>query len=156
MKKFLRIENWLLIVPVILLIIEKLVIGASTLSLHVSDTYYVFQHSYLSAFLFLFLFIPFLLHLILRISGKRDKIICALHVVVTLILLIFLYRLFYMHFFDSVMPRRYFEFTDFGGHSFSEQEYRYFSYLIFPFLAFQVLFILYFFARLLFAKNPSQ
>jgi hypothetical protein len=54
------------------------------------------------------------------------------------------------------MPRRYFEFTNLGGHSFSEQEFRYFSYLIIPFLSAQCLFALYFFIRLFFAKKTAE
>jgi heme/copper-type cytochrome/quinol oxidase subunit 1 len=74
MKRFLlRTENWLLIVPVIITIIEKLFFNTRAFDIHLHDTYFVIANFYIGILLFLSVCIPYLFHFLLRRKGVGSR-----------------------------------------------------------------------------------
>jgi heme/copper-type cytochrome/quinol oxidase subunit 1 len=110
MKKiFLQTENWLLIVPVIITIIEKLFFNTSAFDIHLHDTYFVIANFYIGILLFISVCIPYLFHFLLRRKGVGSRGILLSHVVVTIMLLFFFFVSFRLQHND--MPRRYYDFS---------------------------------------------
>ena len=74
MKKiFLQIENWLLIIPIILIIIEKIFFVTSSLDIHLHDTYFVITNIYLGVFTLIIVCIPYFCHFLLRTKKNRKQ-----------------------------------------------------------------------------------
>jgi cytochrome c oxidase subunit I len=143
MKKiFLRIENWFLIVPVIITIIERLFFSASTFDIHLHDTYFVIANFYIGILLFLAVCIPYLFHFLLRRKAVGSKGVLLSHVVVTIMLLLFFFVSFKLQHND--MPRRYY---DFSSWELYKPQYdlltRWLAFAVLAFVITQLLFIVY-------------
>ena len=85
-----RGENLLLILPPLLFFLIELLIGNKAMDIHLHDTYYVVaNHTALlfTATILFLLIIPYFFHFLLRIKQKRNKWICAMHILLTIILL---------------------------------------------------------------------
>ena len=149
MKNYLlRFENLLLIVPLLLFVFNNIQMGESVLDIHSHDANAyadsVFNISFLIVFICGFIFLPYPFHFYLRLKDKTNPIVCATHVLTTLILILLLYIFFYTVFLSDGMPRRFFEYKNVAGYSFSEKEYSFFIYPILLIIILHFLFILYF------------
>jgi heme/copper-type cytochrome/quinol oxidase subunit 1 len=152
MKRFfLRIENWLLIVPIIITIIEKLFFSLSAVDIHLHDTYFVIANFHIGILLFLSVCIPYLFHFLLRRKAVGSKGVLLSHVVVTVMLLLFFFVSFKLQHND--MPRRYYDFSTWELYG---QQYglltRWLGFAVLAFVIIQLLFIVYAVIRL-FAKK---
>ncbi len=156
MKKILlRIENWLLIIPIIFIAIEKIFFGVSSFDVHLHDTYFVIANIYLGILIFILALIPFLCHFLLRTKKMGNRKILLGHVVITvLLILVFYFSIFFINSStNQIMPRRYYDFSSwesygqFGGLSY------YLSTAIFAFIVLQLLFIAYTVVMLIVKKN---
>jgi cytochrome c oxidase subunit I len=150
-KLFLRTENWLLIVPIIITIIEKLFFSLSTVDIHLHDTYFVIANFHIGILLFLSVCIPYLFHFLLRRKGAGSRGVLFSHVVATIILLLLFFVSFRLQHND--MPRRYYDFSSWK--LYGPLYNLLFSWLAFAVLAFvlvQLLFIVYGVIRLLAKK----
>ncbi len=113
-KWFYKIENWLLIVPILLIIVEKLIFNSAAIDIHLHDTYFVVSRVYIAYFILIIAFIPYGCHAALRIKKAGYKKLLLWQVVITLLLMLF----FYMPFFfindatGKILPRRYFDFSN--------------------------------------------
>src|SRR3954463_8897114 len=105
---FLRMENWLLIVPFILLLIEKFFFAYQSVDLHIHDTYFVLPLYHIGFVLFLSLLIPYLCHCLLRTTKKRNGKVNAIHVSVTIFLLLYFSYSFIS---GDQAPRKYYDFS---------------------------------------------
>jgi hypothetical protein len=86
MKKFLfKIENLLLIAPLIFILVGKLWFANSVVDIHLHDTMFVIAVSHILWLLFLILFFYFSLHFLLRNKKWRNAAICNIHVIGTVI-----------------------------------------------------------------------
>lgn len=79
-----RRENWLLVIPVFLLLSSNVFIGNSAIDIHLHDTYYVIRTSHVVAWLLLLVVLPYLCHVFLRIYRRGNKRILNAHVYITL------------------------------------------------------------------------
>ena len=156
MKKiFLQIENWLLIIPIVLIIIEKIFFGAYTFDINLHDTYFVIANIYLGVFTLIIVCTPYFCHFLLRTKKTGNRKILLAHVLITVLLLLFFY--FYIFFINSstnqIMPRRYYDFSDWES---SEQLGGLNNYLliaVFIFIVLQLLFMVYTIVLLLARKG---
>lgn len=139
---FLRTENWLLIVPVMITIIERLFFNASAFDIHLHDTYFVIANFYIGMLLFLSVCIPYLFHFLLRRKGVGSKSMLLSHVVVTIMLLLSFFVFLRLQHND--MPRHYYDFS--SWESYGDQFDLLIRWLTFAVLAFvivQLLFVIY-------------
>ena len=104
---FLRIENWLLVTPAILLIIEWLFIGESVMDVHFHDTYLVMPGASSLILILILLLIPYMYHLLLRTKGKRS--ILFIHVISTVVSIV---AFFICSKLIPTTPRRYYDFSN--------------------------------------------
>lgn len=89
MRKYLfRIENLLLLFPLLLLFSENIYYKDGAIDIHLHDTYIVLHISHLFIGIFLFFLVPYFLHTVLRWKGRRLNILCNLHIFFTLLLFI--------------------------------------------------------------------
>jgi heme/copper-type cytochrome/quinol oxidase subunit 1 len=157
MKSFLRIESWLLIVPIILLLIQKICFPDTSVDFHLHDTYFVIGTFYFGITILLFCCILYLCHFSLRARKSGSKKILTVHVIVTVLLLIFF---FVCHFFvplwkaSPMKPRRYYDYSSWEGFQQYDVTSRWFAVMFVVFVIIQVLFILYTIVRLV-VKNKS-
>jgi len=146
---FLRIENWLLMIPAILLVIEKLFFGTVVFDLHLHDTYFVISGFYIGMGMFVVVLIPYLCHLLLRLQHNRNGKILVGHVIATVLLLLFLFIAVRQ---NGGAPNRYYDFSSwesfqqFGGLNY------YLAIAVFAFIIIQLLFTLYTIVRLIAKK----
>jgi cytochrome c oxidase subunit I len=150
-KSFLRIENWLLIVPLMITIIERLFFSAATFDIHLHDTYFVIANFYIGTLLFLSACVPWLFHFLLRKKGAGHRSILIGHVIATAILLLFFFVSFRLQ--DNDMPRHYYDFSSWELHW---QQYNLFTqwlgFAVLAFVIIQLLFIVYAVVRLVVTK----
>ena len=108
-----RIENLLLLVPVILFLFYQLFAGNSALDIHLHDTYFVMDTSIVLIISLAFMSIPYLFHFSLRFLGKRNKQVCKIHVYGTVFLFafIFLFSLLFINENSIPTPRKYYDFS---------------------------------------------
>jgi cytochrome c oxidase subunit I len=146
-KIFLRIENWLLIVPVMITIIERLFFSAATFDIHQHDTYFVIADFHIGILLFLSACVPWLFHFLLRKKGAGHRSILISHVIATAILLLFFFVSFRLQ--NNGMPRRYYDFSSWELHW---QQYNLFTqwlgFAVLAFVVMQLLFMVYAVVRL--------
>ncbi len=149
MKNWLfRTENLFLLYPVVLILGLRLLLGDSTTDLYVNDTYYAVQSIQFAFFIIIFSVIFFLLHYFLRNRKKRNKYICRLHVIVTLLFGSFL--IFYSDMTFSVVP---------GWHQVVVPEqyiylHRLYVLTTWVFILFQFSFLVYFFYKIFRNSQP--
>ncbi len=150
-KLFLRTENWLLIVPVMITIIEGLFFSASAFDIHLHDTYFVIANFYIGILLFLSVCIPYLFHFLLRRKRVGSKSVLLSHVLVTIMLLLSFFVFFRLQHND--MPRRYYDFSSWESYG---QQYdlltRWLGFAVLAFVIVQLLFVVYAALILLYRK----
>lgn len=156
MKKiFLQIENWLLIIPIILIIIEKIFFGTSSFDIHLHDTYFVLANIYLGILILIIVCIPYLCHLLLGTKKTGNRRILLAHVLITVLLILFFY--FSVFFINSstnqLMPRRYYDFSDCESSEQLGGLNNYLSIAVLIFIVLQLLFIVYTIVLLLARKG---
>jgi heme/copper-type cytochrome/quinol oxidase subunit 1 len=151
---FLRIGNWLLIIPIALIIIEKIFFAAYSFDIHLHDTYFVIANIYLGILIFILALIPFLCHLLLRTKITGNRNILLAHVVLTVLLLLFFY--FYRFFIGSttnqIKPRRYYDFSDWGSAEQGGGLNNYLLIAVFIFIVLQLSFMVYTIVKLIIKK----
>ena len=156
MKRFfLRIENWLLIAPFILLLIERSFFAGESVDFHFHDTYIIIPGFYIGIALFLFCWIPYLCHFSLRRRKKGDKRILAIHVITTVLLLsaLFAYNLIDPGGKSSTMkPREYYDYSSWQSYRQFNDADIWFAIMFFGFVFIQILFMLYASIRLISKK----
>jgi cytochrome c oxidase subunit I len=154
-KIFLQIKNWLLIIPIVLIIIEKIFFGAYTFDIHLHDTYFVIANIYLGVFTLIIVCIPYLCHLLLRTKKAGNRKILLAHVVITVLLLLFFYfcRFFINNSTNQIMPRRYYDFSDWESTEQLGGLNNYLSIAVFIFIVLQLLFMVYTIVLLLARKG---
>jgi heme/copper-type cytochrome/quinol oxidase subunit 1 len=150
-KFFLKAENWLLILPIIITTSERLFFSASTFDIHLHDTYFVIANFHIGILLFLSVCIPYLFHFLLRRKGVGSKGVLLSHVVATIILLLFFFVSFMLPHND--MPRHYY---DFSSWELYKPQYdlltRWLAFAVLAFVVIQLLFIVYGVVRLVAKK----
>jgi cytochrome c oxidase subunit I len=152
-KFFLRPENWLLIIPLILLGIKKIFFSATVIDLHFHDTYFIVSGLHISIGILIILLVPYLCHTLLRLQHKRHKAVLATHVVSTILLVLFLYIPVQQ---NADAPQRYYDFSSwessqqFGGLSY------YLTIAVLAFISIQLVFILYTITRLVIKNGFTQ
>ena len=156
MKKiFLQIENWLLIIPIILIIIEKIFFVTSSLDIHLHDTYFVITNIYLGVISLVIACIPYLCHLLLRTKKTGNRNVLLGHVVISDLLILFFYfsRFFINSSTKQLMPRRYYNFSDWESSEQLGGLNNYLSIAVLIFIVLQLLFIVYTIVLLLARKG---
>jgi cytochrome c oxidase subunit 1 len=146
---FLRVENWLLIIPAILLVVEKLFFGAAVFDLHLHDTYFVISGFYIGLGMFVVVLIPYLCHLLLRLHHKRNRRILVVHVMATVLLLLFLFIAVRQ---NNETPNRYYDFSNWESFQQFERLNYYLGIAVLAFTGMQLLFILYTIVKLIAKK----
>ncbi len=107
MRKYLfRIENLLLLFPLLLFCSNNIFYSNSVLDIHLHDTYIVFDIYYFYLGVFIFLIVPYFFHFFLRWIGKRNRTICSIHVFLTLALLILFFALFFTAISEPAIPQQ--------------------------------------------------
>jgi len=153
MKQFLRIESWLLIIPFLLLLIEKFLFSNSALDFHLHDTYFVISGFHFGIVILLFCWILYLCHFSLRARKSGNKKILAAHVNATLLLLIFffIFNFIVPGWTNAPMkPRQYYDYSSWQSFYQYDGTSIFFTVLILAFIVIQLLFILYTIIRLIF------
>jgi heme/copper-type cytochrome/quinol oxidase subunit 1 len=147
-KFLLKAENWLLIVPIFITIIERLFFSAHTFDIHLHDTYFVIANFHIGILLFLSACIPYLFHFLLRRKGFGSRGVLLSHVVVSIKLLLFFFVSFKLPHND--MPRRYY---DFSSWELYKPQYdlltRWLGFAVLAFVVIQFLFIVYAYIKLI-------
>lgn len=96
-RRLLRIENLLVIVPVWILcmsVYEALFTEESVLEQELKGSIIVFLFLFLCTYViqWVFMLLPlYLIHYFLRIANRRNRIICFIHIIITVFILIFWY-----------------------------------------------------------------
>lgn len=83
-----RLENLLMIVPAIALLFANIVLKTADLDTHYSSTYFSFSFGGVSFFSWGLLIIPFILHLFLKQQNVGNQSFIALHIILSLILIV--------------------------------------------------------------------
>lgn len=105
-------EPLLLIIPLLLFAVNKIFISDTIADAHGQERNILqLDSSILFWIVFVFIIIPFLLHFLLRASGKWDAGFCRPHVYLTVGLLIILFIAFYADAEHAPLPGTYFEHT---------------------------------------------
>jgi heme/copper-type cytochrome/quinol oxidase subunit 1 len=147
MKLFSRIENWLLIVTIILILVEGIFFSRSAFDLHFHDTYFVITNLYLGMAFLVILLLPYLFHLFLRLKYKRSGKICEAHVILSLITILVFFIIIET---GQIKFRKYYDFSNWQSY---EQRNDYLFLLSLLFLLLQVLFILYALVKLIMKRR---
>jgi len=156
MKRFfLRIENWLLIVPLVLLLGQRISFPHSGIAFIFYDTFYI-----IASFHFLLgvlLLGGFLCgcHLLLRIKQRRNKKILVGHVTLTVLLLLYFFgTIFFTPAATGLagQPRRYYDGQSLQHVYPLDPSNSYFAITALVFVLMQALFILYTSIRLIMKK----
>ena len=156
MKRILRIENWLLIVPVILLLVEKVFFGHYTFNFHIKDTYFVIAGIHAGIVILLFCWLLYLCHFSLRAKNSGSTIILTAHVVSTLLLLVFFFICNFIipgYANTPIMPRRYYDHTSWQTYQQSDALNNCITFLVLAFMVIQLLFFIYTLFRLIFKSK---
>jgi cytochrome c oxidase subunit I len=148
---FSRIENWLLIAPLILLFIEWVFIGQSVFDVHLHDTYFVMPGSSPFILILLLLFIPYFCHIILKPKGQTIRIIHLISTVVLILVFFISLKLI------PTNPRRYYDFSSWNAYKQFGIFNSFTALTIIAFLIAQLFFITYTIIRLLLNnKNATK
>lgn len=108
-----KIENLLLILPLILFLVDKIFNDNSIIDIHFHDTYIVVSNTVVFIVVFGLMSVLYLGHFILRTTHKRDINICKTHVLVSSFLLLLIFSLSYC-FPDTapiLSPKQYYDFS---------------------------------------------
>lgn len=112
-KLFTTRENWLLIVPLIIWLLEKAIVGYSTVDINVHDTYFVFTNTSFGTIFLFVIIIPFGCHMILRMNSNGSQRLLYWHVLLScslciLLVVIFHYRINFLKS-NAIAPRQYYD-----------------------------------------------
>ncbi|MEO5563009.1 MAG: hypothetical protein ABIR18_06225 [Chitinophagaceae bacterium] len=92
MKRILfRIENLLLLVPLLLLLVQQLFFSVNTIDIHLHDTMFVVSTGYLLWILFLLMLFYYSLHFLLRIRNSKGSFGCNFHAGATAVTLVLIF-----------------------------------------------------------------
>ena len=108
-----RIENLLLITPLFCVVIYQVFLGNSAFDIHLHDTYFVTNSTGVLIITLIVMAAPYLFHLSLRYSGKRNRQICKIHVYATILLftLVFVFLMLFINENLEISARRYYDFS---------------------------------------------
>lgn len=143
-------ENWLLIVPLLIWILEKTIVGISTLDIHLNDTYIVFTNISIGIVFLATAVLPFICHVILRNIQSGKSRILFVHVLLTCVLTVILFCFDHFSSYSGLagMPRPYSGGTYWNDYYLSSSEGIMITLLLF-YVLLQLLLLLYTFSRLL-------
>jgi|GEM_PF-6076510 len=111
-----RPEPLLLIVPLLLFAINKIFISDALVDAQGQERNLLqLDSSILFWIIFVFIVVPFLLHFLLKASGKWDAAVCRPHVYLTVAFSVLLFIAFYADMDQAPLPGAYFEHTAGGN-----------------------------------------
>lgn len=152
MRKYLfRIENLLLLIPLLSFCFYEIFNGNTAIDIHLHDTYFVINNFLAFVPVFAVMFVLYLFHWILRLTNKWQGKFCKLHVFTTAAVFLLIAVLLYdmSHYGLAGTPRHYYDVSlidEFSGYS-NIQKAAGLSFLVF--LLLQVIFFFYFIMRVL-------
>lgn len=136
-----RLENLLMIVPAIVLLLANIIIQTADLDTHYSSTYFSFSFGNVSFFSWALLIIPFILHLFLKQQNIGNQSFIALHIILSLILIVVILFTYQVYSPTNIVSNR-----AFWGIAFQRQwmEATFYTYaLLFAQFMLQVIFSIY-------------
>ncbi len=141
-------ENWLLILPLLIWLVETTVTGTSSLDIHLHDTCFVFANISIGLIFLAMSVLPFICHLL--VCSNVNKKLLFWHVLLSCSLM----TVFFCcgHFFSynglGGMPRRYYDYAHWNDYFLSASEVFIVSLMLFYFML-QLLLLLYTVIRLI-------
>lgn len=115
-------ENWLLIIPLLIWLVEKTITGTSTLDFHWHDTYFVFANISEGLVFLVLSLLPFACHVLLRYKIKGNVKWLRWHVWLSCSIIVVLFFAGKFQSYDGLagLPRRYYDYkhwTDYHLHA---------------------------------------
>ena len=99
-----RLENLLMIVPIIILVLANLLIKSADLDSGYSSTYFSFAFGNIAFFSWALLIIPFILHLFLKQQNVGSQSIISIHIILSLFLLISVLFTYQIYIPSNIIP----------------------------------------------------
>ncbi len=112
---FLNRENWLLIIPLSIGLLEQTVTGLFTFDIHLHDTYFIINNAS-TGFIFLIAsIVPMFCHVFLRRQAKGSKRVLFWHILISCTCYVILFATMHWYQFLTTeglagMPRRYYDY----------------------------------------------
>lgn len=105
---FVKKENWLLITPLLFAFVERIFNNTGTLDFHLHDTYFVIASFHWWLFFLLINLVPFACHSLLRYRNVKNKVLSAVHVLLTILCCTVIFISFKI---EAGVPTRYYDFA---------------------------------------------
>jgi hypothetical protein len=119
-KVFVKKENWLLIIPFLIWLLEKIITGPSGFDFHLHGTYFVINNTYLGFIFLMLAVLPFISHWLLCKKQKGNKRILLWHIILTsiavIVLFIFIRVIQTAYTGLAGPPRRYYDYSAWTGY----------------------------------------
>jgi|GEM_PF-3620757 len=152
-KNLFRLENLLLMVPLLVFCADIIIFGNRLVDIHLYDTYFVLSNTFVFALVFVCMITLYLLHFCLRVLQKRKVVISRIHVYGSLICQVLIFLLLHQMSFSPGIARQYDDAS-------SPKQFSAFNetlgYLFFIYALLQLLFFIYFLATILVRKKSHS
>lgn len=156
MKKFLlRIENLLLVAPLLSLLLSKIYFSNSALDIHLHDTYFVIDGVFIKLLFFLYTSLLYVLYLSLRLRRIKINFWVVIQHVIGTCLAILLIDLPVHYEGLAGIPRRYYDYTTWNSFKFFFISHWFISSACFIFILAQIIFIIYYISAFLFTEKDN-